>query len=150
MYKLDEKDIGILDLLKENAKYSMNKIARKTGIPLATVHHRIKKLEKDEIIKKYTINLNKEKLGRGMVAYILVNVVYPPGKHIDQSALLKKISKNDYVEDASILAGDTDIILKVRIPSIEELNKLLLQELRNTEGVGETKTLISLENIEKL
>lgn len=150
MYTLDEKDLMILDLMKNNSKLSMNKIAKKTRIPVATVHHRIKRLEKDGVIKKYTIQLDKEKLGRKMVAYILISVRYPPGKHIDQSALLHKISKNDYVEDASILAGDTDIILKVRIPSIPQLNKLLLEDLRNMEGIGETKTLIALENIEKI
>ena len=150
MCAIDEKDLTILDLMKENAKLSMKKIAKKTGIPVATVHHRIKKLEKDGIIKKYTVLLNKEKLGRKMVAYILINVHYPPGKHIDQSALLHKIAKNDYVEDASILAGETDIILKVRVPSIPELNKLLLEDLRNMEGIGDTKTLIALENLEKI
>lgn len=149
MYEIDEKDLTILELMKDNAKLSMNKIAKKTGIPVATVHHRIKRLEKDEIIKKYTILVNKEKLGRKMVAHILIKINYPYGKHMDQSAILKRISKNDYVESASIVTGDIDIILKVRIPSIPALNKLILEDLRNTEGIGETKTLISLETIEK-
>jgi len=150
MYSLDEKDLEILKVLKENSKNSINKIAKKTGIPAAAVHHRIKKLEAGGVIKQYTILLDKEKISRKVIAYIFINVKYPIGKHIDQSALLHKISKNDYVEDASILAGDTDIILKVRIPSIRKLNKLVLEDLRNIDGIGETKTLIALENIFKL
>ncbi|MFA5050012.1 MAG: Lrp/AsnC family transcriptional regulator [Candidatus Micrarchaeia archaeon] len=149
MYELDEKDLMILELLKENAKNSINQIARKTNIPVATVHHRLKKLERDGVIKKYTIILNKEKLGRKITAYILIKVNYSYGQRTDQSELLRKISKVDYVEDASILTGDTDIILKINVPSIKELNKFLLDDLRNMEGIGETKTLIALENVTK-
>ena len=72
---IDEKDLKIISLLKENAKLSMQQIAKKTLIPITTVHNRIKKLEKSGIIKGYTINLDDKKL-QSISAFILVTVDY--------------------------------------------------------------------------
>ena len=149
MAGIDDKDMHILEVLKRNAKLSINKIAKKTGIPVATVHHRIKKLEADGVIEGYTVKIDKKKLGRNVVGYILIKVNYPTGEHIDQEEIIQRLSKHEYVDDASTLTGDVDIILKFSVPSIDELNKFLLKYIRELKGVGETKTLISLKNVEK-
>ena len=49
---MDEKDEKILKLLKENSKLTTQQISKKTLIPITTIHNRIKKLEKEGIIKK--------------------------------------------------------------------------------------------------
>ena len=50
---LDEKDTQILNLLKDNAKLTSSQISKLTRIPITTIHNRIKKLEKEKIIKNY-------------------------------------------------------------------------------------------------
>ena len=49
-YILDDKDKKIIEILKENSRLSTQQISKKTLIPITTVHHRIKKLEKEKII----------------------------------------------------------------------------------------------------
>jgi len=44
--KVDDKDIKIIDLLKENSAYTTREIAKKTLLPVTTVHNRIKKLKR--------------------------------------------------------------------------------------------------------
>lgn len=146
MYALDEKDLSILEVMRENAKLSMNKIARKTGIPLATVHHRIKKLERDGIIQKYTIILDKKKLGKKMVAYVLIKAT-PKSDHIK---LMNAVSKHPTIEFASAVTGAFDVILLVRVADIEELNAVVLKYLRTFDEVSETQTMIAYESVEKL
>ncbi len=146
MYTLDEKDLSILEVMQANAKLSMNKIARKTGIPLATVHHRIKKLEREGIIKKYTIILDKKKLGKKMVAYVLIKAT-PKSDHIK---LLHAVSKHAAIEFASAVTGAFDVILIVRVADIEELNAVVLKYLRTFDDVSETQTMIAYESVEKL
>ena len=58
---MDDKDEQILQILKENSKLSTHQISKKTRIPITTVHNRIKKLKKEEIIKKYSIIIDKKK-----------------------------------------------------------------------------------------
>lgn len=146
MDTLDEKDLMILEVMRENSKLSMNKIARKTGIPLATVHHRIKRLEREGIIKKYTIILDKKKLGKKMVAYVLIKAT-PKSDHIK---LLHSVSKHAAIEFSSAVTGAFDLILIVRVADIDELNAVVLKYLRTFDEVSETQTMIAYESVEKI
>ena len=146
---LDKKDLAILEILEENARLSSQEISKKTLIPISTVHHRIKKLEKEGIIEKYTINLNKKKLGKEVASYILIIVDYKLLREMKMSQyeLAKKIKKNKCVEEAAMITGGTDIIIKVRVKNIEELNEFVTKYLRNIEGVEKTQTMVILNEV---
>ena len=62
-YMVDEKDRQILFELLQDCRQPISKIAKEVKLPTQTVSYRIKKLEKEEVIKKYTININYPKLG---------------------------------------------------------------------------------------
>ena len=146
---LDKKDQIILELLKENSKLTTSQISKKTAIPITTVHNHIKKLEKNEIISGYTIRLNYKKLGISMLAYILIRINYslPNKKTINQKEIAKKIKSFYEVEEVNIMAGVTDILIKVRTKDIDQLNTFIIDKLRNVEGIDKTQTMISLLNI---
>ncbi len=59
----DEKDKLILFELLQNCRQPLTKIAKAVRLPQQTVSYRIKKMEDEGIIKKYTININYPKLG---------------------------------------------------------------------------------------
>ena len=59
----DKTDKLILFELLQDCRQPASKIAKRLRIPQQTVTYRIKKLEKDKIIKKYTVNLDYSKLG---------------------------------------------------------------------------------------
>ena len=147
---LDKKDLQILDLLKVDAKLTTQQISKKTLIPITTVHNRIKKLEKQGVIKGYTVVLDHKKLGKGVTAFVLMTVSYilPSGKKVSQSELAKEISKMQHVEETYIVTGGTDIILKVRVRDIDELNKFITSDLRGLDGVVNTQTIITLSTPE--
>ena len=146
---IDEKDVRILDALRDNSKMTTQQISRKLMIPVTTVHNRIKKMERMGVITGYTARVDYKKLGKDILAYVLVKVYYktPDGKKIDQEMLAKEISKNPTVEEVHIMAGETDIIAKIRVKSIEELNGVIIRELRNLEGVDKTHTMVVLSSI---
>ena len=116
-------------------------------MPITTVHNRIKKLEKEKIIKKYTILPDYKKLGKGILSYILVSVMYmlPNGEKISQENLAKEIKKLG-AEEVSIVTGGTDIIVKVRVKDVDELNEFVIKKLRSVDGVDKTQTLIVLNS----
>jgi DNA-binding Lrp family transcriptional regulator len=142
---LDEKDYVILEALKENSSLSIQQIARKTSIPAATVHHRIKRLRAEGIIKKYTVVIDKAMLGKKLVAYVLIKAV-PKSDHI---ALLGKLMKHEMVEDGSAITGAFDVLLKVRLADIDELDKFVLKYLRTVNEIAETQTMIAFQNVVK-
>lgn len=145
--KLDEKDKQILEILKKNARLTTKEIAKIVKLPITTVHNRIKKLENNKIITNFTVNLNYNELGKPILAFILVTVNYNliSEKKIDQEELAKKIKFLEGTEDVSIVTGDTDIIVKVRLSSVDELSSYITKKLRNLEGIDKTRTLIVLK-----
>lgn len=145
MEAIDEKDYAILDVLKVNSSLSIKQISKKTGIPVATVHNRIKKMKANGIITGYTINIDKAKLGKKMVAYVLIKAA-PKADHIE---ILEKVVKHDAVEDGSAITGAFDLILKIRLADIEELDQFVLKHLRTFNEISETQTMIAFRNIVK-
>lgn len=142
---VDPKDFAIIDELKKNSRISEQKLARKTGIPMTTVHNRIKKLREAGIIDAYTIRLNYAKLGKPIVAFVLLKTL-----QADQKDVLKHISKMPSVYEAAMVTGDFDILFKARVGSMDELNELVVQKLRQDKNVGDTRTMICYDLVEKI
>lgn len=146
---MDEKDEKILELLKENSKLTTQQISKKILIPITTVHNRIKKLEKNGIIKKYTLEIDNKKIGKNITAYIHIVVDYKllKGIKMSQLELANKIKQNEYVEEAAMVTGGTDIIIKMRAKNVDELNYFVTKYLRNIDGIEKTQTTIVLSEL---
>ena len=144
--EIDNISWAILDELKKNSKLSEQKISRKTGIPMTTVHNRIKKLRELGIIETYTLRLNYSKLGRPITAFVLLKTIHGA----DQKELLMQISKIPNVYEVAMVTGEFDLLFKARIASLEELNKIVVQGLRKQKNVGETVTMVCYEIVERI
>lgn len=146
MVELDAKDLKILELLRHDAKMTFQQISRKTQIPVTTVHNRIKRMEASGVIKGYTVQLDHKKLGKNITAFVLITVTYllPGGRKISQLDLARAIMALPAVEETHIVTGGTDIITKVRVKDMDELNKFVIDDLRRLDGVENTQTIIVL------
>ncbi len=140
----DEKDLAILDALKKNARHSEKKIAKITGIPMSTVHNRIKRMVESGVIAGFTVKIDYAKIGRPLVAYVLVKAA----PKADQEKILEYISKKANVLETAMITGDFDVLLKAKVADMNELNKLVVQDLRTHPLVSDTRTLISYHTIE--
>ena len=145
MSEIDEKDNAILEVLKGDSSLSIQKIGRRTGIPIATVHHRLKKLIAERIITRYTIDIDRAKLGKTLVAHILIKAT-PKSDHIE---LLEKLMKHDEVEDGSAITGAFDVLIKVRVADIDDLDQFVLKYLRTFDEIAQTESMIAFRNIGK-
>jgi DNA-binding Lrp family transcriptional regulator len=143
---LDKKDLLILELLKADAKLTTGQLSKKLAMPVTTVHNRIKKLEKLGIVQGYSVLVDYKKLGKPISAYILISVMYllPGGKKIQQDELALRLKKFDEVEEVNIVAGVTDILIKVRVATVDELNDFIIKKLRSVDGVDKTQTMLVL------
>ncbi|MCX6709334.1 MAG: Lrp/AsnC family transcriptional regulator [Candidatus Woesearchaeota archaeon] len=146
---LDEKDFSIIGVLLDNSKLTTHEISKKLRIPITTVHNRIKRLEQTGVIKGYSALIDYEKIGRGILAYILVTVNYslPSGGKMNQEELARRIRKLPEVESVSIVTGETDMIIRTRVKSIRELSQFILKKLRTFEGIDKAISMIALNDI---
>ena len=145
---IDEKDRKILDILEEKSNLSTHKISKRTLIPITTVNNRIKKLKKLGVIKKYTIDIDKSKLGFNLSTYIFVMVsLYELKKEgMKMKDLIGIIKKNQLIESVENVTGDVDIIIKMRARDINELNDYVVNILSYYKGVEKTRTALILQH----
>ena len=99
---MDYKSEQILELLRENSRLSSREISRKTSIPLTTVHNRIKKMEQQGIIEKYSVEVNHEKLGLSLCGYVLCGIGHSIKKEVLWGKLAEKIRKLGFVESVDV------------------------------------------------
>src|SRR3989338_7450903 len=145
---IDEKDRKILEILKENSNLSTHKISKNTLIPVTTVNNRIKKLKEQGIIKRYTLEVDRKKLGYRISAYIFVGVSLKELKEhkLRINDLLNSVRKSPLVDSAENATGDIDIIVKVHARDIDEMNAYVVNNLSELKGVEKTRTAIILEH----
>jgi len=66
---------------------------------------------------------------------------------MSQHELARKLRQYDFVEEAAMVTGGTDIIIKVRVRDINELDDFVTKKLRNIDGIEKTQTMIILNDI---
>ena len=130
--EIDTVDLNILSLLQENSRTSFTKIAEKVGLSDATIHLRVKKMEKLGLIEKYTLIINEEAIGQPATTYVLIRV--DPGTVED--VCMKLLELEDVYEVCEIYER-YDILVKVRGSGLEDIRDTLIQKIRSiTDVVG--------------
>ena len=145
---LDEKDWKILKILKNNSEYTVRKIAKKIMLPATTVYHRITRLKKEGYIKKFTIEVNNNKVDLSFLAYVMISVNFPilREKKIEQTKIAEEIRKYESVERVDIVSGDVDMVAVVRVKDVHEFDKFLMKTLDQMEGIDKTRSYIVLNS----
>lgn len=144
---MDEIDKLILQELQKNCKIPIKKLARKLNLPISTVFTRIKNMEKKGIIKEYKAILDYNQLEKSTLAFVLLS--YDPSKRISQENVAKKISLIPNVQEVHIIAGEWDILVKIRGKDIKEISETVLNNIREITGVEKTYSLIVFKSLKE-
>ncbi len=72
--KIDQKDLKILEFLRNNARETLTNISRTTGVPISSIFDRLKRLEQIGIIRRHTSLLDTEKIGFKVRAFLLFKI----------------------------------------------------------------------------
>lgn len=144
---LDKIDVRLLEELKHNSRENIASLSKKLGIPRTTVHYRIKKLLEEGIIEKFTIKPNYKKLNLGTTAFILAR--YDPAAGLTQREVAERISQIEWIYEVHIIAGEWDLLIKVRAPSAEDIGKIVVDKLREIKGIGQTVTMVSFVTVKE-
>jgi Lrp/AsnC family transcriptional regulator for asnA, asnC and gidA len=126
-----ERDKKILKLLQEDARISYKDIAEKTNIPASTVHFRVKKMQKEGIIKNFSINIDLEKLGYDAIAWVGLTV-----DPIQISEISNKIANLEEVLKIFSTTGDHNLVLQIVAKNEKSLWRFLRNKIQTIKGVS--------------
>jgi DNA-binding Lrp family transcriptional regulator len=151
LIRLDEKDLAILSLIQENSKLTARQIAQKIKSPITTVFAKIKRMEKQKIIREYRAILAPEKLTSAITAFILASVSYRKNnsESISQRIVAKEISLFQEVQEVHIITGDWDLLIKLRVETVESVGAFVVDKLRLISGLEKTLTCMVFETIKE-
>jgi Lrp/AsnC family leucine-responsive transcriptional regulator len=135
---LDAVDERLLDILKDNSRLSFAELGRKIELSPSAVRERVQRLEDFGIIKKYSVQVDTQKLGYGLEAFILLKVFQGQLKHV-----IEKITDFPEIVEAHRITGEHNLHLKVLLK-----DQLCLQQLLDKLMVfGDTNTCLVLSEI---
>ena len=136
----DDLDIKILRELREDSKQSYKKLAEKLKTHPNTLMQRIKKLESNKVIKKYSIEADYKKLGLEFRAVIMLRT---KGVKVTASKDFTGIVKIAQVIALYGTAGSYDAIAILEVRNMEELTDVV-GRIQDMPGVLRTTTYLVL------
>jgi Lrp/AsnC family transcriptional regulator, leucine-responsive regulatory protein len=135
---LDRKDFVLLEALQQNASQRLEDLAALVKLAPSSVHERLRRLERDGIIRRWTVDVDTAALGLDVLAFIGIRATRPC------SELLGSMRKIPAIEECHSVAGELSMILKVRVANTAALLSLS-ERLRLIPGIEQTETTIVLK-----
>ena len=139
--QLDNTDLLILNHLIENARESASNIADSVGMSVPAVTERIKKLQDSGVIRGYNVDINKQKLGMDVAAFI--TIISESSAYFEDVVAQANNSQN--VVNCYTTTGTGSHILLVEVENTASLEKLL-RDIQSWPGVKRTETQLILSS----
>jgi Lrp/AsnC family leucine-responsive transcriptional regulator len=134
---VEDLDRRIVALLAKNGRMSYTDIGKATGLSTSAAHQRVRRLEQRGVIRGYTAHLDPEALGLPLTAFVSIKPIDPSAPD-DTPERLAGIPE---IEACHSVAGDENYILKVRVSTPGDLERLLA-EIRSLVNVSTRTTVV--------
>ena len=142
MINLDDTDKKILQLLQSNAKLTIREIAAQLHLSTTPIFDRIKRLEKNQIIVKNVVLLDKSKIGKKLTCFLQISLKEHSLAMIKE--FTRKITSFDEVMECYHISGDFDYMVKVVVSDMDEFNDFLLSKLCKVPNIYRHSTQFAL------
>ncbi len=146
--KLDKTDLKILRILQDEGRISNLDLSKKIQMSAPPTLRRVRELERNGYIENITANLNTEKLGFDLIAWIFISL-----KNQNEESLgsfEKLVWGWEPIRECFMLNGEIDFILKCVVKNMNEFNNFLTTHVTSNENILSVKTAFVIKNTKKL
>lgn len=140
---LDSVDRQILQHLYEDSRISQRSLAAKVGMSAPAVAERVSRLERANVIKRHTIEIDWAALGYPMLIVIPIKIS-TSANVLDVVAALQAIPE---LTEVMVLTGTYDMMARFRVKDHVDLQHLLLEKIWPIPGLQRVETMLSLGQI---
>jgi Lrp/AsnC family transcriptional regulator, leucine-responsive regulatory protein len=143
---LDGVDREIVRLVSAQGRISHEEIARRVHVSRPAVHERVRRLERDGVIRGYRAVVDWSAVDLGLCAYVSVQADHDQlAKVVDR--MFEVPTPEAMIEECHRVTGQWCALLKVRAASTLALQQLL-DDVMSIEGVRQVVTTIVLTSVE--
>ncbi|MFH2112310.1 MAG: Lrp/AsnC family transcriptional regulator [Candidatus Bathyarchaeota archaeon] len=140
---LDETSLRVLEEYLRDARQSFREIARRTGYSSGTVASRVREMEEAGVIKRYTVQLDYERLGYELTA--ITEIIVSEGMMLEVGGRISKIPQTIGVYNVT---GDSDIMVVAKFKTRQQLSDFT-KNLTKMPYVVRTKTHVVLNTLKE-
>ncbi len=147
MVKLDAIDKRLLELLQHDSKINVKEIASQLGLTKTPVYERIKRYEREGVIKKYVAVLDTDKIENSMVIFCQVSL---ENQKLEALKDFKKaIGPIQEVMECYLMGGANDFLLKVVVSDLQAYHQFSSGILAALPNVSQIKSTFVLNEIKQ-
>ena len=129
----------LVELLVENARYSVKELSAITGESEKAVETAICDLEKDGVIVKYSAILNTEVIAKNIVQ-ALIEVKVAPQKLKGFDSYAEDIYNFEEVKSLYLMSGGFDLAVFVEGETLADVSKFIAEKLSVIDGITSVQT----------
>lgn len=140
---VDDLDVEIIKKLQENVRCSYREIASHLGISVGTVHNRIKKLEKRDVIVGFLPKLNPEKFGFKLTFIVQISI-----KGGEREKVFEQIKERPEIRAIYHVTGENSAVIIANFKSVEDTREFIF-DLNQNPAVEKTVSNLVLKRIKE-
>lgn len=142
---LDDADYRLLELLQEDARTPMSKLAELVDLSEPACYRRVQRLKREKVIEREVAVVSPRTMGWPLTMIVLVTLERERAATIDQ--FIRKLQSVPEILEAWYVTGDYDFALKVVAQDMESFEVLTRNVLYADNFVKTFKTLVTMRNV---
>ena len=142
---LDRTDLLLLAALQHEGRLTNAELAERVHLSPSACLRRVQRLERDGVIAGYAAQVDPERLGLGLQAFVRVQLVRHDAASV--AAFSGFVEQWEEVVACHALTGDMDYLLQVAVRDLEHFSRFLLDRLLNQAGVADVNSSFVLRTV---
>lgn len=143
--ELDRIDLLLLAELQRQGRISNADLAERVHLSASACLRRVQRLERDGVIAGYRAEVDADRLGLGLQAFVRVQLNHHDGDAI--AAFARVVGDWDEVIACHALTGDMDYLLQIAVRDLEHFSGFLLDRLLTQAGVADVNSSFVLRTV---
>ncbi len=138
-------DRDILLALQRDGRQTNARLAERLGLSPSAMLERVRRLERDGVIRGYRADIAPEALGLGLQAFVAAELEAHSRDHIE--GFERGIGRVLAVRACYHITGRFDYLLHVAVQDLEHLGRLIKTDIAAIPGVAKLETLLVLSAV---
>ncbi len=126
---------------------SITDLARQVGLSKSPTQARLKRLEASGVITGYRAQIDPIRLGQDHVSFVEVRL--HDTRETALASFNEAVIKVPEIEQAHMIAGNFDYLLKIRTQSMSDYRRVLAERISTLPFVANTSTYVAMEAVKE-
>ncbi len=143
--RLDDIDRRILGELQRDGRLSNVELAARVGLSASPCLARVRRLEREGILKGYVALVSPEALGLAITVFIQVTLERQSERTLE--IFETRVRAFPEVMECYLMTGDSDYLLRLVAPDVQALQRFIIQDLTTIPGVANIRSSFALKQV---